>query len=390
MARLIDRGTRIDPFGDPVGEIPLLGRSLAAFRDEEIAASGVDGERFTFADFAIATAPVLAAFAAKGDGKPRKLALPKTSACAALVPVSSAEDLVFEIYLDAPDEDARARATPTIVELETKTRRRELPRVGPPPHHIDLPCDGKIAAHVEHWVHVLWLSSALVPALVARKEMKLERRFRRGFYGKSGFTFFGRDPGSNLIAKGAQIHPSAYLEGAVIGENAVIGACCSIRHSFVGARTNLADFTQLSYCAIGDDTSTLANARLSHVIALGGGTLTSFFVKDILLGKNVFMTSGVIFWSESIDGTIHVEHNGVLRDTKRKVLGGCAGHGSVLGARTIVAPGKALPNRVTVVMRKEEGVQRIDPKLDGAPSCWYDASLVPVTEAFPGYVPDEL
>lgn len=361
----------IEPFGDPVGEIPFLGRTFHQFRQEELAASGVSPERLWLADFAIATAPVLRAFAALGDGKPRQLELPKTSACAALTKVSSAEDMRFQIFLDAPTEDARKNAIPTLVSWPEVTRRRELPRVGPPPHFIDLPHDGKVAAHVEHWVHVLWLSIALVPALLARSQ-----KLRRG----------------NFIGQGAEIHPSAYLEGAVIGEGATVGAKCSVRHSYVGAKTNLADFTKLSYCAIGDNTSTLANAGLSHVVALGGGTLTSFFVKDILLGKNVFMTSGVIFWSESIDGTIKVEHNGELRDTGRKVLGGCAGHGSVLGARTIVAPGKALPNRVTVVMRKEEGVQRIDPQplMNGTPACWYDASLVPVQDPFPGYVPDEL
>jgi carbonic anhydrase/acetyltransferase-like protein (isoleucine patch superfamily) len=374
-ARIIELGTRISPFGDRVGELPFLGRSFAQLRDEEIAGAGIDPARLTFADYAIATAPVLSAFASHADGKPRALALPSSSACAHLVPVSSVRSegdlLVYDIFIDVYGEDLaalRASAIPTRVDLAERTRRRELPRVGPPPHHLDLPADGKLAAHVEHWVHVLWTMPLLVPALIGRA------RAKRG----------------NVVGKGAQIHPSAFLEGAVVGEGAIIGAGCSVRHSYVGKNASLADFTKLSYSSIGDTTHTLADASFSHVVALGGGTLTSFFVKDILLGTNVFLTSGVIFWSESIDGTIHVEHRGRAIDTKRKVLGGCAGHGCVLGARTIVAPGKALPNRITVVMRKEEGVQRIDPALDGTPACWYDASLVPVEHVFPGHVPDEL
>jgi carbonic anhydrase/acetyltransferase-like protein (isoleucine patch superfamily) len=348
----------VEPFGDRILDLPLLGRTFLKFREEELAFSKVDPARLSFADHAIATAPVLAAFAKKADGKPRRLALPASSACAVLTPVSSVADMTFDIWIDAKNEEDRARAVPTTIELVEKTRRRELPRVGPPPHHLDLPADGKIAAHVEHWVHLLWLSPLLVPALRARTK--------------------------HPIAKTAQVHPSAYVEDSVIGEGAVIGAKCSLRGSYVGARANLADFSKLTYSVIGDDTSTLGDASFSHVVALGGGTLTSFFMKDTLLGKNVFLTSGVIFWSESIDGTIFVEHNGRMIDTKRKVLGGCAGHGCVLGARTIVAPGKALPNRVTVVMRKEEGVQRIEDQLGAEPACWYDGALVKVAGAFPG------
>jgi hypothetical protein len=66
------------------------------------------------------------------------------------------------------------------------------------------------------------------------------------------------------------------------------------------------------------------------------------------------------------------------------------GHGSVLGARTIVGAGRALPNRTMVVMRREEGVLRIAPHAPGTPLCWDDAALVPFDSMRPGVVPDEL
>ena len=71
-------------------------------------------------------------------------------------------------------------------------------------------------------------------------------------------------------------------------------------------------------------------------------------------------------------------------------LGGCAGHGSTLGARTIVAPGRALPNRTVVVMRREEGVLRIEATAVGTPVCWHDAALVPFDRLRPGATPEEI
>lgn len=386
MAHVLDLATRIGPFGDPVGEIPFLGRSFAKFRDEELIAAGVRADRFTFADHAIATAPLLAGLERRTRSKrgPFALALPSTSASVALVPVSSVRRegplLVYDVFLDAPPgvslEALRESAEPILVELDEVARRRELPRIGAPPHHLDLPADGILAAHLEHWVHVLWLEPLLVPALIRRREGK-SRRFRRA-------------PTQSLIGRGARIHPSAYLEGAVVGPGAVIGACSSIRHSYVGKDSNLGDFTKLSYSVLGEATHTLADANFHFVVGLGGGTVTSFLLRDALLGKNVFLTSGVIFWSESLEGTIRVEHRGRLVDTERKCLGGCAGHGAILGARTIVAPGIALPNRTTVVMRREEGVLRIEDVARGTPVCWYDAAMVPVDRVQPGYLPDEL
>jgi carbonic anhydrase/acetyltransferase-like protein (isoleucine patch superfamily) len=98
----------------------------------------------------------------------------------------------------------------------------------------------------------------------------------------------------------------------------------------------------------------------------------------------------VIFWADDLGREIFVDHRGARIGTGRRVLGGAVGHGSVLGARTIVAPGVALPNRTTVVMRRDEGVTKIESVEAGTPLCWDDARLVPYGALRPGHVPDEI
>lgn len=377
--RVIDLDTRIAPFGDRVVDLPLLDLDLSGFRERE--AKQVAAERLTFADHALATAPVLRAFLAAARGFSR-MALPRHGPWDLLAPVSSVERtddlLLFDIFADAPAEDLgvlRAKAKPVVVDLAPRTWRRELPRIGAPPHHLDLPADGIVAAHLEHWVHLLWVAPLLIPALANHRPGKRHRR--RGALLES---FLGED---------ADVHHRAFLEGAIIGEGAHVGADCAVRHSYVGAGSALADFTKVTHSVLGAETHTLADASFSSVVSLGEGTLANLLLKDTILGRKVFLTSGVIFWSEPTQGTVRVYREGELIDTERKNLGGCAGHGCVLGARTIVAPGRALPNRTTVVMRKEEGVMRVE-DLGGAPGCWFDGALVPVDRVSPGYEPEEV
>ncbi|MBI4820082.1 MAG: hypothetical protein HY791_27650 [Deltaproteobacteria bacterium] len=383
-ARILGDPPLIWPFDDLATELPFAGRSLRALRREETLRSNIDPRRFTYAAHALATTPVLEAFGRVSSPGPKRLALIDSPALRALTPLSSIEArdglLLYDVFLDAPDGAALAElrrvALTTRVELPMSVRRRELPRLGPPPHLMELPSDGVFAGHIEHWVHVLWISPLLVPRMIATRTGRLRRPKK------------ALEP--NRIARSARIHPTAFVEGSYVGENVRVGAFASIRNSYVGRDSFISDFTKISSSVLGESTHTLADASFTFVVSLGQSTLASLGLKDTLLGRSVFLTSGVIFWSESIGGTISVDRNGVEVDTGRKVLGGCAGHLSVLGARTILAPGRALPNRTVVVMRKEEGVFKIPTLSPGTPACWNDGALVPFAQLRPGQVPEEL
>ncbi len=375
--RVLDLATRIAPFDDPVGVLPLLGDTFAGLQSAAVVSAGVDPTRITAADYAFASAPLIRAFAESHSSGVGALALPRSAPSAGLTPASSVREvgelLVYDVFIDAPQDaslDALRRdATPVLVDRPWSFRRREVLRVGPPPHHLDIPDDGVVAAHVEHWVHVLWLAPLLVPAFVQHLGGK-RRRSKRGL-------------APSWIGKDTKIHPSAHLEGAIIGDGARLGAGCSVRHSYLGADSHLSDFTKVTHSVLGEQTHTLVDATFSNVVSLGRGTLANLLLRDTILGNNVFLTSGVIFWNESIDGTVHITKEGERIDSLRKTLGGCAGHGCVLGARTIVAPGQALPNETTVVMRREEGVLRVEDADAGTPMCWYDAALVPAAKLLP-------
>lgn len=380
---VIETGACIEPFLDPVGQLPLLGLSFHQLAEQEVAASGVDPRRIIRADYAIATAALIKELADRAQGGgPWRLTVPADSALGQLSPGRSeqaqAGTLPFDVFLDAPVgaglEELRQRAKPVLVSGPARLFRRELARLGPPPHHQDLPDDDRIAAHVEHWMHLLWLGPLLVPALRRRRGTT----WRRGQIHRS------------WVAKSAKIHPTAYVEDSVVEADVQIGAGCSIRQSYLGPGSRLGDFTKVVRSVMGPATHTLADGTFMYVVSLGEGTLTNLLMRDVLIGRRVFLTTGVIFWADDLGREIFVDQRGARLGSGRRVLGGAVGHGSVLGARTIVAPGVALPNRTTVVMRRDEGVTKIENVPPGTPLCWDDARLVPYAQLRADHVPDEI
>src|SRR5207237_1434249 len=56
---------------------------------------------------------------------------------------------------------------------------------------------------------------------------------------------------ANRIARGAEIHPSAIVEGSVIGAGARIGALCVVRYSVIGESARLHDGAKVEYSVVG-------------------------------------------------------------------------------------------------------------------------------------------
>lgn len=371
--RVLNLGTELQPFGDQVGNIPLLDRSLADFRTREVERARLQASDLTMADHAFATAPVLEAFRRQSPSKvPVQLALPAQNPSKIFCPVSSirpqANHLLYDIFLNAPKdwslEELRTNCEPSVLSVPERTRRRPLPKLGASTPAIDYPTNGVLAAHFEHWVHPLWVAPCLVPSILGKNR--------------------------NLVGENCRIHPRAILDGAILGDNSVVGPGCVIRDSYIGANSHLSDFTKVRQSVLGERTHTLADASFSHVVSFGGATLANLLLRDVILGRDCFVTTGVIFWNQSLDKPVSVLHNGEEVSTEKMALGGCAGHGCILGARAIVAPGRALPNRTTVVMRKEESVHSIEDAPTGTAMCWHNGALVPAAGFLTEGEPDEL
>lgn len=241
---------------------------------------------------------------------------------------------------------------------------------------LRIPRARAIASQIQHWPHILWLNQALAYADdFPRRSGQAPRGSKRGV----------------VLGDDVKVHPTAYLEGCIIGAGSEIEAHASIIDSIVGERCRIADHSSLNGCVLGDDAQTLADSMFRRVVAGPKSTLSSLGLEEVLIGSGSFVTTASIFFTSPQQGLAHFVVEEKVRETRRPQLGGCVGHRCVLGARAIFEPGLALPNNSTVVMRPEEGVGHIDPRIEsGAPACWDRGRLLPLKDVFPEHRPPEL
>ncbi|MFZ9890044.1 MAG: hypothetical protein ACO3JL_21310, partial [Myxococcota bacterium] len=129
-----------------------------------------------------------------------------------------------------------------------------------------------------------------------------------------------------------------------------------VMRSFLGEGVHVADHAVIADCVIGPGSHTLVDTHLRRVVAMGGSTLSNLGTSDLLLGREVFLTTGVAFFGGEPSRTVVVEG----ADTHRPVLGGCVGHKVTLGARALFAAGVAVPSGTVVVGRPDEAAQKLD------------------------------
>jgi acetyltransferase-like isoleucine patch superfamily enzyme len=265
-----------------------------------------------------------------------------------------------------------------------EVEERPLPHLGAPPYVEKIPRSLYLAAHVKHWVHVLWLNQ-LLPRL------RLEELFNDdAVAGRIKGTF---DPTANRIGRDCKIHEKAHLEGSILAAGAHLGPFTSLRDCYAGLRVAVGDHTRFKHSVIGDDCHTLADSYFIGCTAHAGATLSNFNIKQSIFGQKMFITTGVIVFSDEPQGkTIIINNEEGVFDTGKRVLGGCFGHRTTLGVRAIFEPGLAVPNGYMITMRPEEAVFRIKSDLPASPDqpvCWDNGALKPLSEVAPGFAPPD-
>lgn len=349
----------VAPFLDEPGALPCLGRDLARFQEEEAARAGLrlvdvaagdalpEGTAALCGDDVLFTAEVLQALraaAARGGVVQAAIArgTPLHARAAPLCP-DGAPDAHLPLPLWAgrleslrPGDVADAtRAVPGAALVPVCDDEAHVPHrvdpYGPAPHVLAVPCGDRVAGRFAHWLHVLDLGLALT----ARETRRAGARGRRGR---------------------AKVHPTALVERSVLEDGVEIDAHASVIDSWIGAGARIAERSVVHSSSIGASCQTLVDTHLRRVVAMSGSTLSNLSLEDVVVGREVFVTTATTFFPGAPRETVVVD--GV--DTGRPCLGGAIGHRAILGARALFSAGVAVPSGAVVVMRPDEGATRLD------------------------------
>lgn len=245
--------------------------------------------------------------------------------------------------------------------------------VGPLPQQVVLPQTPAWVADVRVWPHLLWLLQG-APALL--------RARRRGRWSQGG----------NVLGRKVRIHRTALVEDCVLADGVEVEAHATLMGCALGEGVRVADHAAVHHSVVGAGVQVLADTYVRRVVALPGSTVSNLDLRESVLGRQMFITAGVIFFTGMPGVTAPFGQSpDALQDSGHPELGCAVGHRCVLGTRAIMEPGRALPGGTVIVMRPEEGVMHTPGDLPPfTPVAWDAAGLTAVAARWPGHRPPEL
>lgn len=341
-------GRRVPPWNDPVGELPILGRSLREAQDRAAAAVGLrfgedvdepgrDDALYWDEDLMI-SGPALRAWARRAEAGSR-MALLERPARVGELEVEPAVDLEGPARLVGLrwGEGSRPLRVPPFG-LDGKTAL-----AGPAALEIPWYVTARTAVTVRHWSHLLranvaalgvclWEELVLSPWVVAWAWLRSPLHFR-----------YAR------IGRGCRIHPTARIEGCWLGDGVQVGAYSVLRGSWVGDGAVIEDHCNVKMSVIGRGAH-LANVAILTASVLGErSSLGHLGCQASIVGRRTWISTFAYIQDYNLRGNVRLPFEGRMVDTGLPFLGVAVGHDCSIGAAVTLAPGRAVPNGVRVV-----------------------------------------
>lgn len=149
---------------------------------------------------------------------------------------------------------------------------------------------------------------------------------------------------TNRKGKNCKIHPSAVVEGCILGDNVVIGANAVVRLSVIGSDTHIGDAAVVNYSIVGKDNYVMTGNHLQFSL-----TYESVFTIHGPYQFSIFGRHSAVFATINCDirldeKTISIPTANGIVDSKQHLLGIAYGHSSKVGASNIIAAGRIVPN----------------------------------------------
>lgn len=384
-------GRRIEPFGDPVVETPILNRPLSTWQAEAFRAAGLQVvERLAppcleVPDTLFTTGGALRAFVDAAAGRNAVLVLKAGVHGRSTTPVQPGvveteagwrfEAIRFHGNGDAPFVDV-------VVDPEENVMKLPMPSQFTGRTEVDVSFPRHPLMTLHHWVHILWANQ--VAGSIELRATPTWKFVLKGLWAAlralslNRWRVLGK---LNQIGKGCDIHPTATVEGSTLGagvsvgpyarvlfsrldDGAVVMSGAHVEASCIGARALVSQCTTLRFCVL-----------MAESIA------SQYLMQQCVLGRRAVTTGGAFSIDLNFDGNIRVPLDGALHDTGTNFLGSAFGHGARIGTGHWLASGRMVPNGAFLIRDPEDVIQRIPQGLPtDRPLYLQGGRLVPVGE----------
>ncbi len=400
-AFVVAEGRPVEPFGDPPADARILNRRLADVQRETLLACGVrtvtpiasraelpapsaatGGAYLVLADDLFVTASLLRAFLEEAAGGAR-LALTDSRIVRDSLPLQALEHglsadgrahWIYPVWLVTDDPGSRPLASLPAVAVDPKEEIRTLegvPAVFSPDRAISFPITPRIAIRVQHWLHLLRANHlAMMASLAALRE----RSRIRNWLAIAALLVRAFPPTEARVLRAmvrrgrkVKIHPTAVVEGAVLGDGARVGAHAVVRFSVLGPGAVVEEFGLVELSVLGEGACVTKKGISTLNVLYPGAVLGHAGCQMSLLGRDAFVSTDSRLLDLKFDGDVPVEVDGRRVSSGSRFLGSCVGHGASVGAGVFLQYGMAVPNGVALVKEPREVVRRIEEGREGAP-----------------------
>jgi carbonic anhydrase/acetyltransferase-like protein (isoleucine patch superfamily) len=409
-AWVVARGVVVQPFGVPADGCPVGDRPLAEVRHESFIGLGlrampakidddhlVTGPALVVADDVWVSRRALGAFVAMARRQTQvvRLRFPHGRLLELLSPLQDvehdAEGAVYGCAFIPAGETVLAKtaldeAAPLTIPTRVIAVDVPVPRVlmGHATGHLSWPLTSTVVMRLRHWLHVL-RASHVAPQVwlidrATRAPLSSSWRLLTGLRPTAAARASAWQRAFVYTGRRCQIHPSAVVQGSVIGDDVVIGAGAVVLQSVIGDGCRLEQRTHVNQCTLGRRTFMSLNSSMQACVTFEDAEACANNLQACVVGARAGLTS----FARALDTTLgqdggpgapvmvmDAEH---LRTVGELPCGVCFGPDSYVGAGVTIAAGRLVDAGVRIV---GEGV--VTRTSTSGPGTWRvaDGRLVP-------------
>jgi acetyltransferase-like isoleucine patch superfamily enzyme len=228
---------------------------------------------------------------------------------------------------------------------------------------MTMPLTSTVAMRVRHWVHVLRVAHLLPQVEILERAsaqplstlwrgvraLRFTKRSRERAL-KAAFVYQGR---------GTFIHPTACVEASVLGDDVYIGAHAYVTGSVLGHRTYVEERAHVNASTVGNDTYVSRNSTISACNVFGDTDACTNGIQGCILAERSGFTSFARPLDVVYGADVSVLDGDVLRSAGPLPCGVAFGADVFVGAGVTIAPGRAVPPGVRLVMQPDDVLRTI-------------------------------
>lgn len=231
---------------------------------------------------------------------------------------------------------------------------------------VQVPVCASRIMHVQHWIHIQRVNQAAMLGYHVEQWQKHKLWYLGRVLLAHSVNKYKVMARLNRKGKKCDIHPSAIIEGSVIGNNVKIGAGAIVRLSVLADGVQIADSTHVELCLLSPGATVHKGGKLAFCTLYPNAVTAIELLHYSVLGERCILNTGSFVLDLNFKEEIKVMTSRGLQSCGSRYIGCAVGADVVLGAGTWIASGRAIPPGALVIKRPEELLARPPREVDRA------------------------